>query len=314
MTRLLPALACLILALPGPAGAVRLELPAPAEPTAERVSEYDSHGLAISGYRDGAIDRIVVEGVLEQTAWRIPAEGMTTLQILAPLRAQLEAEGFDVLFDCADRTCGGFDFRFAADVLPEPAMHVDLGDFRYLAARRPGEGQSEYVTLFVSRSASAGFVQMTRVGPPDETVVLTGTTKMPVPAVLPEGSAESLIDRLRGEGRATLTDLRFETGSSELSQGSYASLAELAAFLKDDPGRTVVLVGHTDTEGTLENNVALSKRRATAVAARLIEEHGVAPEQLRADGVGYLAPVASNATEEGRMLNRRVEAVLTGGG
>ena len=69
-------------------------------------------------------------------------------------------------------------------------------------------------------------------------------------------------------------------------------------------------MGHTDTVGGLEANVALSRRRAASVRDRLIERHGVPAEQLEAHGTGYLAPVAPNTTAEGREANRRVEAVL----
>jgi OOP family OmpA-OmpF porin len=72
----------------------------------------------------------------------------------------------------------------------------------------------------------------------------------------------------------------------------------------------VALVGHTDAQGTLDNNIALSKKRATSVLNRLVEKHGVDANQLTAEGMGYLSPIASNLSAEGREANRRVEAVL----
>ena len=71
----------------------------------------------------------------------------------------------------------------------------------------------------------------------------------------------------------------------------------------------MVIVGHSDSSGDLEMNRALSERRAEAVRAALVER-GVAPGQLAAEGVGYLAPLTANSTEEGRAINRRVELVL----
>ncbi len=71
-----------------------------------------------------------------------------------------------------------------------------------------------------------------------------------------------------------------------------------------------MLVGHTDAEGALEGNISLSKKRAAAVKARLIDVFGVPEAQIDAQGVGYLVPVASNLTDDGRMMNRRVEAIL----
>ena len=293
-----------------------LDLPAAAKAMAERASDHESHLLPVSAFRDGSMETIRVEGALQQTAWQVPAPGVSTLDLLAPLRAQLVSDGFAILFECADEACGGFDFRFASDVLPEPAMHVDLGDFRFLAAKRSTGSRSEYVSLLVSRSSGTGFVQMTRVGPrPDAALMLTGTTKAPVAQSLPAPAALSgLVERLQDEGRAKLADLRFETGSAELSTGDFTSLADLAAFLNAEPSRRVILVGHTDAEGSLENNIALSRQRAAAVAKRLIAVHGVSPEQIASEGVGFLAPLTSNASPEGRMQNRRVEVVLASGG
>jgi OOP family OmpA-OmpF porin len=108
-----------------------------------------------------------------------------------------------------------------------------------------------------------------------------------------------------------LADLSFETGSSRLSAGPFPALDELAAYMAANPGRSVTLVGHTDASGALEPNVALSRARARAVRERLIADYGIAAGRIAADGVGYLMPLAPNVTEEGRALNRRVEAVVT---
>lgn len=309
----------LVLAMtPGIApAAAALDLPAPAVQTADRLSDHDSHAIAISGYHDGAMDRIVAEGLLHQRAWRVDTPGISTLDLLAPLRNQLVADGYEILFECDDNACGGFDFRFETDVLAAPAMHVDLGDYRYLAARRPDADAPDYVSLLVSRTSKAGYVQMTRVGAIETRMAVSATTKAPdiveTPAPAP-APMPGLVAQLQGTGRATLADLRFETGSADLSDGGFASLDDLAGYLTADPARRVVLVGHTDAKGTLDNNIALSRRRAAAVADRLVEDYGVGPDQISAEGIGYLAPLASNATPDGRTQNRRVEAVLLSDG
>ena len=69
------------------------------------------------------------------------------------------------------------------------------------------------------------------------------------------------------------------------------------------------MVGHTDNQGTLDSNIALSKRRAEAVNAALASQYAIAANRLAAYGVADLAPVASNAAEDGRAKNRRVELV-----
>jgi len=74
---------------------------------------------------------------------------------------------------------------------------------------------------------------------------------------------------------------------------------------------TVLLEGHTDNKGADKYNMKLSQRRADAVRTFIIEQHGVDAGRLTAKGFGETKPVASNATDEGRAKNRRVEAVFT---
>jgi len=95
-----------------------------------------------------------------------------------------------------------------------------------------------------------------------------------------------------------------------LGDAGAGALERLAAFLKDQPTVRIALVGHTDSVGSLQPNIALSRSRAAAVRDRLIEIYDIPPAQIEAEGMGYLAPVASNLTAQGREDNRRVEAVL----
>jgi OOP family OmpA-OmpF porin len=116
---------------------------------------------------------------------------------------------------------------------------------------------------------------------------------------------------LESAGRAVLEGVAFETGSSRLSNGEEVpALEALAEYLKANPSRRVMLVGHTDASGRLEANIAISRSRARAVLEYLTGTLDVPAGQLSSDGVGYLMPLAPNLTEEGRARNRRVEAVL----
>lgn len=302
----------LALAAPGMAGAFSLEFPAGSSRAAERIEELTSFHLPIGPWEAGDVQTLWAEGALLQQAWQIPNEGQTTLQILRPLRDQLTEAGFEILFECAAADCGGFDFRYATSVLPEPAMHVDLGDYRFLSAQRMGETKPEYACLLVSRSSRRGFVQLVRVGPEDGLPTITSTSsKGNVARTQPIIATGPLSERLEATGRLILDDLRFQTGSSSLDGEDFSSLAELAEYLRANPTRTVVLVGHTDAEGSLEGNIALSKERAQSVGRLLVERFDVASTQVDAHGVGYLSPIASNLSNDGRTQNRRVEVILT---
>ena len=292
-----------------------LSLPAGAEVTASVALPGTSYALAIGPWGEDGVHSLPLEGNRTDTAWRLRANQNTTLQILAPLREQLEAAGFSVIYQCDTDACGGFDFRYALDLLPEPSMHVDLGDFRYLAAARG----PEHVALMVSRSSESAYVQQIAfsaqsVAPPRIDNPLTPRPETPGPAAEPDRGAQlpgSVGAALEGRGAVALDDLAFASGAATLEDRPYPSLEALAAYLARTPGAQVALVGHTDAVGGLAANVALSKKRAEAARTRLIERHGVTPGQISAEGAGWLAPRASNLTPEGRERNRRVEAVLT---
>ncbi|MBM2575167.1 OmpA family protein [Jannaschia sp. Os4] len=289
----------------GRAGALVLLLLAPpaaadlAPPGGEAVVRdarpLSSHEVATAPFRPDPVT-VTAEGAVTRTTWQVPG-ATTSLALLAPLREALEADGYEIVFQCETDRCGGFDFRFGIDVTPAPGMFVNIADFRYLAARK-GE---EWVTLLASVAGRMGHVQTTRVGDPGA----------PAPVVSTRDVALGGVGRsLQATGRAVLADVTFGTGSTELP-GDYASLAELADYMAADPAVTVALVGHTDAEGGPEGNLAISKRRAEAARRLLIERHGVAADRVEAYGVGYFAPLARNDSAEARAANRRVEAVVT---
>ncbi len=296
------------------ANALVLEFPAGAVQTVKISDPHGGTSVPVDVFANGSVPMLSVEGSIISEAWKVSSANMSTLQIMAPLRNQLLENGFEILLDCETDQCGGFDFRYEINLLPEPEMHVDLGDFRYLSARQTSDSDTtEYISLIVSRTGQSGFVQMTRVGDPEiQPAVIVASTKSTDPdqsvAPFPEGELATLLETV---GRAPLEDLRFQTGSSKLGEDSFGSLAELAAYLNSNPDKSVALVGHTDAEGSLAGNLALSKRRATSVLNRLVTVFDVSGGQLEAAGVGYLVPRASNLTETGRTQNRRVEVILT---
>jgi OOP family OmpA-OmpF porin len=292
------------------APALEAAFPPGAERTAQRIEQLGSHALPIGPWAEGAMLTQRVEGRVDQSAWRIPGASVQgTLALLAPLRAALLADGWQILFECETLDCGGFDFRYSTRVLPEPAMHVDLGDFRFLSARRGQGAAREHLSLLVSRSAGAGtgHVQMIRIGPAGPAAPAAA------PPALPPGAtavAGGLAAALQG-GSAVLDGVTFASGDAATVQGGDAALAALAAWLAANPDRTIALVGHTDASGSLEANVALSRKRAEAVRARLIAAHGADGARITALGAGFMAPRGSNLTEEGRAKNRRVEVIVT---
>jgi OOP family OmpA-OmpF porin len=303
-----PFLAALIAA--GAAGAAEIPLPEGAMLAAEDAVPFAVVELPEGPWAGGPPPVVATEGAVTRRAWRIPGDGNADA-LLVPIREALAAEGYSLLYACADRDCGGYDFRFALDLLPAPAMFVDLGNYRYLLAE---DGSGARVAVVTSAGGDTGYVHVTAVTPGAPPPVPAVTAPAEAPAEGPVAPPTSdVAARLLAEGHVALDGLDFPSGSSSLPADRYDSLAALAAFLEANPSASVLLVGHTDAVGALEANLALSRARAEAVRTRLIGTYGIAGARLRAEGAGYLAPVASHLTPEGQAANRRVEAVLLSG-
>ena len=108
----------------------------------------------------------------------------------------------------------------------------------------------------------------------------------------------------------TLGDVLFEFGKADLLSAASPRLDKLAAFLKQFPERRLLVEGYTDSIGSASYNLELSRRRAIAVQAALVQR-GIAPDRILTQGYGKEYPVANNATAEGRAMNRRVEVIIT---
>ena len=121
--------------------------------------------------------------------------------------------------------------------------------------------------------------------------------------------ASALAGGLRATGHAAVPGIYFDTGKASVKPESARAIGEIAKLLQADPALKVYVVGHTDSTGTIEGNLALSQDRAEAVLQALVRDHGIAASRLRAFGNGPFAPVASNDTEDGKARNRRVELV-----
>lgn len=104
-------------------------------------------------------------------------------------------------------------------------------------------------------------------------------------------------------------NITFATDSAEISSNFYAPLNDLARTFKQYDQNSIEIVGHTDSTGSYQHNMALSQRRAQSVANYLLAQ-GVNGARVTTRGAGPDQPVASNASESGRSQNRRVEINL----
>lgn len=126
-------------------------------------------------------------------------------------------------------------------------------------------------------------------------------TPAPAPEPVPEPEAP-VAQVVRVE-----LDVKFDFDKAVVKPNSYGDVKNLADFMAQYPATNVEVAGHTDSVGPDAYNQKLSQRRADAVKQVLVKD-GVAPSRITSVGYGESRPVADNATEAGRAVNRRVEA------
>jgi len=121
-------------------------------------------------------------------------------------------------------------------------------------------------------------------------------------------NAQVMNNDINSTGHVAIYGIYFDTGKADIKPESEAAIAEIAKLLQNNGSLKVYVVGHTDSVGSFDSNMTLSKARADSVVKALVGK-GIAAARLKAYGVASLAPVASNDTEDGKAKNRRVELV-----
>jgi outer membrane protein OmpA-like peptidoglycan-associated protein len=116
------------------------------------------------------------------------------------------------------------------------------------------------------------------------------------------------LDRLEVGMTMTLRDVRFEKSSANLENSFQPELEQLAKTMLQSEIR-IRIIGHTDSDGTLEDNLKLSGQRAESVA-HFLEDRGISRSRMELIGLGASVPIGSNQTDEGKALNRRTEVVV----
>ena len=265
--------------------------------------EFDSFRLPVG--RATANDEFAgtrtIEGETTWIAYEIPKD-RSTVEVFRSYRDALSEAGFEILWQCQEEAeCGNwFGHTYLTSLEPKVYQGevVDEDGERFLAAHRSGS-REHWVALFVYPALVKDF-HIARLRIVEAETMAEGLVTVDAAAMASE------IDR---SGHVALYGIHFAINSSTLEPASEATLAEIARLLANEPALRIYVVGHTDNTGTFEHNRTLSEQRARAVVQALESRHGVAAGRLQAIGVGPVAPVASNESEEGRAENRRVEIV-----
>jgi len=163
----------------------------------------------------------------------------------------------------------------------------------------------EYSFMKVVKDGKEIWVELTAYGPkPDLIIVEKKGMEQDIVA-----NADVFSNDIKAKGHTAIYGIYFDTGKSVIKPESDKALEEIAKLIKGDAGLKLYVVGHTDSVGSIDSNMKLSQDRANAVVQALTGKYGIASARLKAYGVGPLAPVASNETDEGKSKNRRVELV-----
>ncbi|NCO63473.1 MAG: OmpA family protein [Flavobacteriales bacterium] len=116
--------------------------------------------------------------------------------------------------------------------------------------------------------------------------------------------------KLFATGKFVTNAIHFDVNSATIKPESYGILREIAEALKSEPGKSIRIVGHTDSDGTEQYNLGLSKDRALSVKNALANQFGIDTNRLETDGKGESEPVASNDTALNKAKNRRTEFIV----
>jgi OmpA-OmpF porin, OOP family len=166
----------------------------------------------------------------------------------------------------------------------------------------------EQTTLWIVKNDQETWVEITTVGGGNSYYVRIVERQAMQQEVA--ASAEAMQEGLTQNGHAEVPGIFFDFNKADIKPESEAALREVAKLLEANTRIRVWVVGHTDYVGSADANVALANTRAASVVKALTQKHGIEARRLLPYGVGPYAPVVSNATEEGRTKNRRVELVI----
>lgn len=247
-----------------------------------------------------------LEGRLTQNVYAVPM-GASAAEVFRNYKQDLEAKGFRTLYEGKQGELGYWMAKVFENQGPGGQLFgYSPNEARYVAVEKEDNGLKTNLAIYVVEYAD-GYAP--KVSPQKGQVfvrideIQSGELKDKMVTV----TAEEMAREIDQSGSVELRGLFFDFNKATLQPESRPTLEEIAKYLKANPGQKVHVVGHTDSVGGLDFNQKLSQARAATVVSELSKAYGVSAAQMRPSGVGLLAPVASNASEDGRAKNRRVE-------
>ena len=251
--------------------------------------DFDQYPLAMGVVNNAPGNIQQIEGRVTKITYVNP-KGRSGFEIYKNYEDALKKAGFQTLWTCAAAACGrGMNWNglngLTANGPPD--------EIRYLTVR--GKVNNQTVTVAMAVNANTTGLHVVEAKEMDSGLVTASA------AQLAEG-----IDR---DGHIAVYAIYFDSGKATLKPESKPALDEIARLLQTRASLKLLVVGHTDSTGSMDLNMKLSADRAASVVTALAGTYKIAANRLSAHGVGPLAPVATNRTEDGKAKNRRVDLV-----
>lgn len=265
---------------------------------------YDDHiGFETHYYLTGPSSHKSIDGKIRRQFCEVP-EGVSAYEVIKNYEKAIESKGGTIIYLSQElkryKLENGEWYYYIRDGFAKARMqHTKMvhGHFvSYLADKYlAGKIATPEHDIFISIAAADGYYEL--------------VTVVAEPMDMDNVSLKMINEGIAGKGKIAIYDIYFDIGKSEVKNESTNALAIIANYLKENTNKKFLVVGHTDITGDFKANVTLSKERANAVIEKLIAEHGIEKTQLVPYGVGSVCPQMSNATDEGKARNRRVELV-----
>jgi outer membrane protein OmpA-like peptidoglycan-associated protein len=253
-----------------------------------------------------------LEGKYTRIVYNYPKE-RSSLEVMRNYQAALEKAGLKPVFSCAKEACGKDFGEFWLD--KRLGNNFIQGSSDYWSPFNYGRMETRYLLAKgVTKDGMLVHVAVYAVAPMEKYngglyLEIVEAKEMEGGKVSANLDAAGMAKGIATEGKVAVYGIYFDTAKADVKPESKAALAEMAKLLQQDAQLKVYVVGHTDNQGVLAQNIDLSQKRAEAVIKALSADYKVDAKRLSAKGIASYAPVASNDADAGRQLNRRVELV-----
>jgi outer membrane protein OmpA-like peptidoglycan-associated protein len=269
-------------------------------------TDYDQARMIASAMVSSKVSLMTVEGQSSNIRYVSEDDTASAFQIISNYKNALDTLDAEIVFYCSNATeCGGEGWQYGLETRDLDLFFDGLDVFFFekfgIVVAKVEQGEQTAHVMVLATALEGGKTRR---------VFQTIVTRTELEAdKIGVGSIEDVAADIAETGTVVLEGVLFDFDTANLTDTSNETLETVTQYLTAHPEQRFYVVGHTDAVGAHDYNVMLSQNRARSVVAALALRE-VSAERLTDVGVGPVAPVATNGSDAGRALNRRVEMVL----